>query len=460
MDDRRHIDATTKELAYNPKFEELYAPVAGPVNPNKTQQEAAVKNTLAGYVEPAHVNDFQFELERRTFHSYGFAHDPSQDNLGSKLITNKEEGAEALDEDSAKTVFEDVKDRPKDKRKRERNNDAADIEGFLGPWGKFKDEVTSAKPSEEDAAFLEDYLSKMKKRAKKTVDDSPMEEKSTLHIKDAYDYQGRSFLHIPQDLGINLKSDAPPEKCFIPKRQIHEWKGHTRGVAAIRWFPKSGHLLLSGAMDNKVKIWEVYRNRRCVRTYSGHRQAVRDVNFNNEGDQFLSTSYDRYIKLWDTETGQVKQSFTNNKVGYCCRFNPDEDKQHLILTGMADKKILCWDTRSGEMVQEYDRHLGAVNSITFVDENRRFVSTSDDKSLRVWEWDIPVDMKYIADPTMHSMPYVVKSPNEKWLAAQSLDNKICIFTCGEKFKPYKKKEFKGHMVAGYACGLDFSPEMR
>ena len=49
--------------------------------------------------------------------------------------------------------------------------------------------------------------------------------------------------------------------------------------------------------------------------------------------------------------------------------------------------------RSNEIVQEYDRHLAAVNTITFVDENRRFVSTSDDKSLRVWEWDIPVDMK-------------------------------------------------------------------
>ena len=63
MDDRRHLDPMTKELAYNPKFDELFAPVAGPVNPNKTQQESAVKNTLAGYVEPAHVNHFQFELE-------------------------------------------------------------------------------------------------------------------------------------------------------------------------------------------------------------------------------------------------------------------------------------------------------------------------------------------------------------------------------------------------------------
>ena len=45
-----------------------------------------------------------------------------------------------------------------------------------------------------------------------------------------------------------------------------------------------------------------------------------------------------------------------------------------------------WDVESGEVTQEYDRHLGAVNTITFVDENRKFVTTSDDKSLRVWEW--------------------------------------------------------------------------
>ena len=86
----------------------------------------------------------------------------------------------------------------------------------------------------------------------------------------------------------------------------------------------------------------------------------------------------------------------------------------------------------------------------------RFVSTSDDKSMRVWEWDIPVDMKYIADPGMHSMPAVTRAPNQKYLACQSLDNKIVIYTCGDKFRPHKKKAFKGHMVAGYACspGMD------
>lgn len=458
MDLRRHIDPSAKEINYNPRYDELFAPVAGPAHPFKTQQEAANKNTLSGYVEPSHLNEFQFELQRRTFHSYGFAQDPSNTAASEdkdELIGDKIE-AEAQE---FKSVFEVSKTRPLDKRKRKRNGDPSDIEGYLGPWAKYEDEETVSKPGEEDAEYLEEYLSKMNRRGKKQQDEKSIDETTKLHIKDAYDYQNRSFLHIPQDVGVNLKDEMPPPKCFIPKRQIHTWAGHTQGVACIKWFPKSAHLLLSGGMDTKVKLWEVYKQRRCVRTFSGHRQAIRDADFNNGGDRFLSTSYDRYIKLWDTETGECVSRFTNNKIGYCVKFNPDDDKQHLFLVGTSDKKIVTWDTRSNEIVQEYDRHMGAVNTITFCDNNRRFCSTSDDKSMRVWEWDIPVDMKYIADPTMHSMPAVTKSPNEKWLVAQSLDNKICVFTCGERFRPNKKKEFKGHMVAGYACTMDFSPDM-
>lgn len=78
--------------------------------------------------------------------------------------------------------------------------------------------------------------------------------------------------------------------------------------------------------------------------------------------------------------------------------------------------------------QEYDYHLGAVNTITFVDEGRRFVTTSDDKSIRVWEYGIPVQIKYIADPAMHSIPAVTLSPNGQWLIGQSLDNQVQTWT--------------------------------
>lgn len=62
---------------HNPKYEELFAPTYGPENPFQTQQMKATRNTLAGYVEKAHISEFQFENQRRTFTSYGYAIDPS-----------------------------------------------------------------------------------------------------------------------------------------------------------------------------------------------------------------------------------------------------------------------------------------------------------------------------------------------------------------------------------------------
>ncbi|KAG5679182.1 hypothetical protein PVAND_008771 [Polypedilum vanderplanki] len=454
----RAVKPTEKELQYNPRYDELFAPIQGPVNINLTEQQKMPKNTATGFIEAAHVSDFQFENQRRTFHSFGYALDPSADTeiKSDSYIGPNLEGAYNTD---GKTVFESTKIKPENKRKRHKNDDPADLEGFVGPWGKYVDEKLTAEPSEQEKAEIEEMMAKKQRRNKREVEEKPVEEKSILHINDSVDYQGRSFLHPPHDVGVSLKAGAHPDRCFLPKAHIHSWTGHTKGISTIKLFPKSAHLLLSCGMDAKIKIWEVYNERRCVRTYTGHRQAVRDVDFNARGTQFVSAGYDRYLKLWDTETGSVVSRFTSRKIPYCVKFHPDYNKQHLFVCGTSDKKILCWDTRSGEIVQEYDRHLGAVNTITFVDDNRRFVTTSDDKSMRVWEWDIPVDMKYIADPSMHSMPSVTLSPNGKWLACQSLDNKIVIFSAMNRFKMNRKKTFEGHMVSGYACGLDFSPDM-
>ncbi|CAM4686464.1 hypothetical protein PO909_010028 [Leuciscus waleckii] len=451
-----HLDPALKEVTYNPTFETMFAPEFGPANPFRSQQMAAPRNMLSGYAEPAHVNDFMFEQQRRTFSTFGYALDPSVDT--SQVSSSSYIGAiEEAEKNKGLTVFE-TGPKKSEKRRKVKGGDASDIDCFLGPWAKYQDEKDVAKPSEDEQKELDEITAKRQKRGK-NEEEAPAEEKTILHIKDAYDYQGRSYLHIPQDVGINLRSPDIPDKCYLPKKQLHVWTGHTKGVSAIRLFPASGHLLLSCSMDCKIKLWEVYNERRCARTFIGHSKAVRDVCFNNTGTQFLSAAYDRYIKLWDTETGKCIAPFTNKKVPYCVKFNPDEEKQNLFVAGMSDKKIVQWDIRTREVVQEYDRHLGAVNTITFVDENRRFVSTSDDKSLRVWEWDIPVDFKYIAEPSMHSMPAVTLSPNGKWLACQSMDNQILIFGAQNRFRLNKKKIFKGHMVAGYACQVDFSPDM-
>jgi pre-mRNA-processing factor 17 len=216
--------------------------------------------------------------------------------------------------------------------------------------------------------------------------------------------------------------------------------------------PDSGHLVLSASADSKIALWDVYHQRELLRTFSGHTKSVNDIDFNVDGTQFISASYDRFIKLWDTETGKCLNKFKAGATPHVVRMNPSIP--HEFLAGMSDKKILQYDTRSGEMVQEYDHHLGPVNTITFCDENRRFVTTSDDKSLRAWEYGIPVPIKFIAEPYMFSMVRSAAHPSGKYVAMQSSDNQITVYSTTDKFRQNRKKSY----VAGYAPDVAISPD--
>lgn len=163
-DGKIHIHPDTSELSYNPKYDELFAPVVGPENPFKTQQQQIEKNVLCGHIEPAHVSEFQFETQRRTFASFGYAIDPSISNNGlMKVVGSTDEGK---DPEDVVTVFETTKVRPLDKRKRKKNADPSDIDGFLGPWCGFIDEQKIAKPTEEEKAELLELISKKSKKGK------------------------------------------------------------------------------------------------------------------------------------------------------------------------------------------------------------------------------------------------------------------------------------------------------
>ena len=167
-------------------------------------------------------------------------------------------------------------------------------------------------------------------------------------------------------------------------------------------------------------------HRKCVRTYIGHTEGVRDICFSNDGKHFLSAGFDKNIHYWDTETGKVIRTFNNKKIPFCILMHPDEDKQNQFLVGTSSKKIIQYDINTGGILQSYDEHLGAINTLTFIDNNRKFVSTSDDKKIFIWEYGLPVVVKHISEPSMHSIPATALHPNGKYFVGQSLDNKVKI----------------------------------
>lgn len=61
-----------KELSYNPRYNELYAPKIGPVDPKKPA-EPFKKNFLTGLLEPTNMADTTFEEQRKAHHAWQLA---------------------------------------------------------------------------------------------------------------------------------------------------------------------------------------------------------------------------------------------------------------------------------------------------------------------------------------------------------------------------------------------------
>ena len=279
---------------------------------------------------------------------------------------------------------------------------------------------------------------------------------AVVHLAATCDYQGRSFVEPPRGVRAEAMGD---HKCFVPKRCVATVAAHRRGTACVRLVPRYGHLLLSGGLDGLAKLWTVGADgaRACAVTYHGHSKALRDACFAGDGRRFVTCAFDRYVKLWDTETGKVVSACTNGHVSYCARLCPANENE--CLCGTSQRRVVQWDFRAGKVVQEYEEHQANVNAVLFLDASR-FVSSSDDKSLRVWDYGIPVPVRYISEPTMHSMPALCLHPSGKYFAAQSLDNKIVVYEAAGSYHLLPRKRFTGHMSAGYACQLSFSPDGR
>jgi len=428
------------------------------------------KDTLTGWVDNHNMDEHTFDDQYHTFTNFGYAANPDpvtgsvMVGLAAECIENKNatifsmSKAESKQQKRKRKIY-------KRKRKREQE-DVEDVENYVPQcWRKFHYSESEQKKydkaqkenaekwalehpeSESEEGLEEEDPEKKQQKVQEKL------EKSEFHGEKEHDYMGRSYMWVSPE--YRKKSN---DRNFIPKRYMHTWKGHTKGVNSIKWFPETGHILLSASNDCTVKIWDVYGDKRCLRTMTGHTLGVRNIDFNPDGTKFLTTSYDKWIKCWDTEYGKVISRHTSGPQVFDGTFYPRNDNQ--FLCGQRNKRAVQWDMRSNRVVQSYYEHLSSVNCVTFIDNNRRFCTTSDDKKIFIWDYGIPVVIHHISEPNLQSCPFVAVHPNGKWFCGQSMDNKVKVYGAINKFKENKKKHFKGHLSAGYACQIDFSPDGR
>lgn len=337
--------------------------------------------------------------------------------------------------------------RSTDKRSRKKRKKGTVDNDFLGPWASFDEESSSDEEPQQE--LPNDPESDDATEANGL-------EKPTTEYFATYKYSG-SFLDVPSITGVDLLKPPGIHECFVPKNIVHTFPGHDAGTSKIELFPNSGHLLLSCGNDSVIRLWDMYHKKELIREYYGHSKSVKDIAFNSTGNMFLSCSFDKKVVVWDTESGRILHTLTLSSVPMTLIFKPDSDNEFLV--GLMNSNIEHYAINETiDLIQTYDHHVSSINALCVVERGSKFLSASDDKSVRIWKWGINIPVKTITHPTQYAISSAIPiPPSESLIALQNMNNAIQVIEGEDKFR-FKRKTFKNIHVTGYKIEIGVSPD--
>ena len=82
--------------------------------------------------------------------------------------------------------------------------------------------------------------------------------------------------------------------------------GHTGEITGLAFSP-DGRLLVSGSLDETVRMWDVNRRNQIGLPLTGHSGAVRSVAFSADGQTFVSGGDDNAVILWSISAIQLSE---------------------------------------------------------------------------------------------------------------------------------------------------------
>jgi pre-mRNA-processing factor 17 len=243
-------------MMHNPRAEVFLAPIVGPAHPYRQKQAVPTggSHTGAGVVERAGVEDWSFKDQYNTYQQHGYTTDTHGVMVGD---VNKG------------LAMEQAAPLPRDRKRKHRDSSGAaaaaaaaalDVgdEATSGIWapvsddGKVMTDAQAGTMTEQQQKYREEYLAEKAKKNKEynmeedhdrrderklghmlpprhNRDTTAADASSVFHGKAQADYAGRSWIEPPS----GMRPGEGEHQAFPPKKCIHKWTGHTKGVQVM-----------------------------------------------------------------------------------------------------------------------------------------------------------------------------------------------------------------------------------
>lgn len=175
------------------------------------------------------------------------------------------------------------------------------------------------------------------------------DEKIIIHQFQSGNQKVRSFaFHQQQNLLATVSNDENIRIYnFEDYSLIYQLKGHDLGVGSVAFSPDGKHLL-TGGRDAHLKVWNT-TNWNCEQSFAAHLFAIYQIIFHPNLPYFATSSRDKSIKIWRSEDFSLSKNLSIEK------------------------------SREG--------HRLSVNDICWSNNGKQLLSVSDDKMLKIWDFE-------------------------------------------------------------------------
>jgi WD40 repeat protein len=195
---------------------------------------------------------------------------------------------------------------------------------------------------------------------------------------------GRQFVSAGFDMTIKLW-DTDKTTC------VKTLKGHDFDITCLA-VTKNGQSVLSGSYNGEIKLWDINTGN-CLITYQGHERGVTSVSLAPDNLTFVSTAFDKTMRVWSVETGKCLHLFKNDEYAVgSAKFSMDA---HCLVVGCSDQIIRLFDIASKSCLKKFSGHTGEVSSVDISPNGKYILSGgrggahagSSDRSVRLWEME-------------------------------------------------------------------------
>lgn len=157
--------------------------------------------------------------------------------------------------------------------------------------------------------------------------------------------------------------------------------GHAGPVYGLSFSPDNKYLL-SSSEDKTVRLWSTDTYSSLV-SYKGHNGPVWDVSFGPFGHYFATASHDQTARLWSCDHIYPLRIFAGHLSDVdTVSFHPNS---LYVVTGSSDKTCRLWDINKGNTVRVFTGHTGAVTSTVISPDGRWLASAGEDSAINIWD---------------------------------------------------------------------------